>query len=250
MIKIILGNVGSGKTALAVRDMYINKFRRRNYTNIITSLKDNIEITPKMIINQKIVDYKTSRKTGEKEPIYKHSLNIDYWKDIKDPINVILDEAHSILNARRSMSKINVIITDWLALIRRVLGQTESGYGELIFISQLPKRIDVIARDMATNILYCIMHFLKTCKNCGTTWQENSEMPEGFPLCPKCNSHSINKHSHSVEVWQFANMSLFDAWKDTNQMTYFKHYFVRDIEKYFSLYDTLQWDNLFSEFYY
>jgi len=250
VIKIILGNVGSGKTALAVREMFINKFHRKTYTNIITTLKNNEIITPKMIIKQEITDYKTNRKTGEKEPIYKSSLNVDYWKNITEPINVILDEAHAILNARRSMSKINIIITDWLALIRRVLGQTESGYGGLVLISQLANRIDIIARDMATNILYCIMHFLKTCNSCGTSWMENSEMPEGFPLCPSCNSHMIDKHSHSVEVWHFASMQLFGLWKDMNQNTFFKHYFVRDIENYFHLYDTLQWDNLFSEFYY
>ncbi len=230
--------------------MFLNKYHRKTYTNIATSLKTNVSITPKMIINQELVDYKKNRRTGESEPIYKSSLNIDYWKDIKEPINVILDEAHSILNARRSMSKINVIITDWLALIRRVLGQTESGYGELCFITQLPKRIDVIARDMATNILYCIMHFLKTCSKCDTTWQENSQMPEGFPLCPKCNSHELKKHSHTIEVWHFANMRLFESWQEFNQKTYYKHYYVRDIENYFHLYSTLQWDNLFSEFYY
>lgn len=249
MIKIILGNVGSGKTALAVREMALNKLHRRNYTNIITNLKHNIHIKPDMIIRREIVDYKKNRKSGEAEPVYKNSLNIEYWQKIKEPINVILDEAHSILNARRSMSKINLIITDWLALIRRVLGQTQSGYGELVFISQLEKRIDVIARDMCTNVLYTICHYMKSCNSCGTTWRENSEMPEGFPLCPSCNDYRLTKHTHIIEVWHFANMSLFEAWKEMNQKSYYKHYFVHDIEEYFPMYDTLQWDNLFAQYY-
>ena len=149
MIKIILGNVGSGKTALAVREMFVNKLNRKTYSNIITkNLKNVVPITPRMIIKEEIVTYKKNRKTGKEEPVYKHTLNVKFWKDIKEPINVVLDEAHSIINARRSMSKINIIVTDWIALIRRVLGQSESGYGELVLISQLANRIDVIAREM------------------------------------------------------------------------------------------------------
>ncbi len=158
MIRIVLGNVGSGKTAMAVRDMYHNKFQRKTFTNIKTPLTNTVQINPNMIISQTIVDYKKNRKTGETEPIYKKKLNIEFWKGIKEPINVILDEAHSIVNARRSMSSVNIILTDWLSLIRRILGQTQSGYGELVFITQLPKRIDIIARDMATNVQYCVMH--------------------------------------------------------------------------------------------
>ena len=249
MIKLILGNVGSGKTALAVRDMYHNRLQRTTYSNIKTPLKNVKEINPKMIIKQEIVDYKKNRKSGETVPVYKNTLNIDYWKNIKEPINVVIDEAHSILNSRKSMSSINIIITDWLALIRRVLGETESSYGELTLITQLPNRLDVIARSMATNILYCVMHFIKTCTTCNTSWQENSEMPEGYVTCPKCARTTIKKHSHTVEVWYFSNMEKFNMWSTFNQSSFYKHQYVRDIGKYFNLFDTLQWDNLFSEFY-
>lgn len=249
MIKIILGNVGSGKTALAVREMSVNKFQRRTYTNIKTTLEQCKQINPKMIIKRQIVDHKKNRKSGETEPVYKETLNIDYWKKIKEPINVILDEAHSIVNARRSMSKINIIITDWLSLIRRILGENKQGYGELTFITQLPKRIDVIARDMATNVIYCVMHFQKTCEECRTAWQENSEMPEGYPQCPTCGSMKLKLSKHTVEVWQFSNMNKFELWDSMGTTSFYKHYYVRDIGKYFNLYDTMQWDNLFSEFY-
>jgi len=33
-----------------------------------------------------------------------------------------------------------------------------------------------------------------------------------------------------------------------NQKSYYKHYFVHDIEDYFPMYDTLQRDNLFSQY--
>jgi len=249
MIKIILGNVGSGKTALAVREMALNLNKRKTYSNVQTKIKNQVNITAEMIIQKEIVDYKKNKKTDEKEPIYKYTLNMDFWKNIKEPINVILDEAHTILNSRRAMSKVNIIVSDWLALIRRVLGQTDAGFGELTFISQLWNRIDIIARDMATNIMYCICHYHKTCKICSVTWQENSEMPEGYVICPYCNSHEILKHNHRIEVWHFPNMQLFQIWHSFGQNTYYKHYFVNDIEKYFELYDTLAWDNMFSTMY-
>ena len=229
--------------------MSLNLSNRKTYSNIQTTLKNQIDISPDMIIHKEIVDYKKNRKTGEDEPVYKMSLNIDFWKKIKEPINVVLDEAHSILNARRSMSKTNIIVTNWISLIRRVLGQAESGFGELTFISQLSGRIDVVARDMATNIVYTICHFMKTCEECGATWTENSEMPEGYIICTKCSSNKLQKHSHKIEVWHFPNMQKFLAWHQMGMKTYYKRYVVNDIEKYFSMYNTLQWDNLLSDFY-
>ena len=248
MIKIYLGNVGSGKTVSAVREMYINENRRKTYSNIVTTLKNQVNINPTMIIKQEIIDYKKKR-TGEIEPVYKHSLNIEFWKKIKEPINVILDEAHSIINARRAMTKINVIVTDWIALIRRVLGQTESDSGELIFISQLERRLDPIARDMATQIRYHMMHYLKTCQGCFISWQEHSEMPETLTVCPKCRGFELIKSNYTVEVWHFTSIQMFQFWKDYGQQCFYKHYFIRYISKYFQYYSTMQWDNLFSEFY-
>lgn len=249
MIRIILGNVGSGKTAFQVREMYHNPQRRTTYSNIKTPLPNVVQINPNMIITNEIVDHKKNRKTGETEPVYKQSLNIDFWKNIKEPINVTLDEAHSILNSRRSMSKTNIIITDWLSLIRRILGETQSGYGTLTFITQLPKRIDIIARDMARNVVYCVMHYKKECEGCNAYWQENSEMPEEIQTCPSCGSIDIIKTNHTMEVWHFANMEKYEMWNEMYSKSFYKHYYIKDISRYFSSYDTLQWDNLFSEFY-
>ena len=117
MIRIILGNVGSGKTAVAVREMCINPTKRKTYSNIQTSLDNQIDISPEMIIKREIVDYKKNKKTGEKEPVYKYALNIEYWKSITEPCDVILDEAHTILNSRKSQSKTNIVVTDWLASV-------------------------------------------------------------------------------------------------------------------------------------
>jgi len=202
-----------------------------------------------MIIKQEVVDYKTNKKTEEQEPIYKQALNLDYWKKIKVPINVVLDEAHSIINSRRSMSKINVIITDWLTLIRRILGSNDSGHGELVLITQLPNRLDSIARDMCTQVRYCRCHYKKTCPECFLRWSETSDDPEKQWSCFRCGSFKIVKHRHIIEVWKFANMNDYMMWNDIGQETFYDHYFMPAIEQVFPLYNSLQWENLFSEFY-
>lgn len=249
MIKILLGSVGSGKTACMVREMYLNNSHRLTYTNIKTKKIKNCKlISPDMIINNEIVDYK-KKKDGSSEPVYKKTLNAQYWKNINEPINVVIDEAHSIINARRAMSKTNEIVNQWLALIRRVLGSSESGYGELTFITQLWNRLDIIAREMATQVRYHICHFQKTCKKCRASWSEHSEQPENLYQCPLCASFSIRKHNHQIEVYHFKNMEYFLAWKEYKQQSYYKHYVITDIEKYFPLYNTLQWDNLFEDYY-
>lgn len=248
MISIYLGSVGSGKTASAVRHMFLNTAKRKTYSNIVTKIKTQIDISPDMILKKEVVKTKKN-KQGEEVPVYDTKLNIDYWRNIKEPINVILDEAHSILNARRSMSKVNVILTDWIALIRRILGSTTADYGELILITQLPNRLDTIARDMATHVRYHICHYKKTCRKCGFSWNENSEMPEASYECLKCGYPNIFKHSYAIEVYCFANINAYNIWNDFSNKTYYNHFLINDIEKYFKLYNTLQWDNLFSEFY-
>ncbi len=248
MIRISLGNVGSGKTVSEVREMFINKMHRTTYTNIKTRIKHCKLLQADMIIHKEQVGT-TKKRDGSVEPINELKLNVDFWKEMKEPVNVVLDEAHSIVNSRRSMSKTNIIVTDWLALIRRVLGQTESKKGELVFITQLDKRIDIIAREMAHQVRYHVCHFVKTCKRCGCSWQENSDMPEGLTECPMCQEYRILKHSHQVEVRKFSSIERFESWKMFGNKSHYDRYIISDISDYFSLYNTLQWDNLFGEYY-
>lgn len=247
MIKILLGNVGSGKTACCIRNMLLNPSNRPTFSNIITkNVKNNITMNHKMLIVKETVEPKSGR--GQPKIVYK--LNIDFWKKVQKEhgaINVILDEAHTLFNARRSQSKLNQVMTDYLALLRRVLGSNDAGGGELILISQLDRRIDVIAREMATQVRYHICHYMKTCEKCGTTWKENNETPEQRWNCPRCNSPMVKKHNHVIEIWHFANMQKYDLWKNMGMRTFHRHYFVNDIETYFPYYNTLQWENLISD---
>ncbi len=224
--------------------MYLNKSNRPTYSNIKTDIDNQIDIDAGMIVKKKLL--KTiKRRSGELEGVYNYSLNIDFWKKKSGVCNVVLDEAHTILNSRRSMSHINIIVTDWLSLLRRILGQAKSGFGELVLISQLPTRLDIIAREMASQIRYHVCHYQKTCLKCGNYWMENSEMPEPKWFC-SCGNNDIQKHNHTIEIWHFSSFRDYNLWDQMQMKTYYKHYIVRDIEKYFPLYDTLSWENMFT----
>lgn len=247
MIRIFLGNVGSGKTACCVRYMMLNQSNRPTFSNIITNkIKNNHVLSARMLVKKTV----TPTPSGRGKPRVDLKLNVDYWKEVHEKykaINVILDEAHTIFNSRRSMSKLNIIMNDWLALLRRVLGSTDSGGGELILISQIDKSIDSRAREMATQVRYHICHYMKRCKHCQYIWKENNETPEQKWQCPKCSSFQVKKENHVIEVWHFANMQKYELWKTMGMQLYHRHYFLNDIEKYFPYYNTLQWDNLISE---
>jgi len=248
---ISLGNPGSGKTLTIVREMIEGLNGYDTYTNIVPQKPRKMPfvkvMNKKMIISESpmLKDNDTPYiKNGK--PVTTKELNSKFWTSIKEPINVVIDEAHIIFNSRSAMSKENKIFGEWIALIRRVLGSRQGGSGDLILISQLSRRIDVIAREMASQIRYHVCHYLKTCNKCKYTWQESSETPEPVWTCPKCLSYSIKKHTHVVEMWKFKSMEKYSAWKEMGMKTYYSRQRIRNVEKYFDYYDTLQWENLFS----
>jgi hypothetical protein len=227
--------------------MMLNQAHRPTFSNIITKgVKHNTVMTSSMIIKKDVIP----SKSGKVKDTVKLALNTHFWKDQQSKhgaINVILDEAHTLFNSRRTMSKVNAVMTDFLALLRRVLGANDAGHGELILISQLDRRIDVIAREMATQIRYHVCHYKKVCSKCGYSWKENNETPEQRWECVSCGSYYIKKENHVIECWHFANIQKYDAWKMMGMQTFHRHYFINDIEQYFKHYSTLQWDNLISE---
>jgi len=246
MISLYIGKLGSGKTLHCVRNMYNDQRVIETYSNIKTKgLKNNHLIDSSMIIKKEIVDTKRKRD-GTEVPVYEFKLNKEFWYALGEkPLNVIIDEAQTILNSRRSLSKQNQIMNNFLSLLRRVVGNREGVYGNLILVSQLNRRVDVVAREMSNSIIYHIMHFNKNCKKCFFSWTENSEIPEQLYCCPKCDSPYLKKYNHLLEVFHFETMDQFDIWESVGQRTYFKHYYIQNIEKYFKMYNTLQWDNLF-----
>jgi len=247
MIRIIFGNVGSGKTASTVRWMKTRK-DRTIVTNINVrgkEFKHVIKMTPDMIIKKNL---KGVKKTGEE--IYELSLNVDFWKAFvkkHEKVMVVIDEAHTFFNPRRSMSKLNIIMTDFLALLRRILGSDSSG-GELVLITQLSRRLDIIAKEMSTYIQFCVHHYVTRCNACGFQWSENNEQPLKAHECPNCKSYKLKKINNIIEVWEFKNMNEYEKFENYNEKSYFRHYLIKDIQTIFNNYDTLQWDDLLSKY--
>jgi hypothetical protein len=242
MIQLFLGNIGSGKTAAAVREI-ANNPTTAAYTNIDIDVPHALRIKTEHIIQKEVIGEK---KDGT--PVYQLACNAEYWKNLRrdGPIDIWLDEAHTILNPRRSMSKVNVVMTDWLALLRRIIGSAESGSGKVVFITQLWRRVDTIAREMAHQIRYHRCTYKATCPQCGAIVWEDSDMPEHKNMC-SCGHIGMVKSDHVIEVWCFAGMDKYLQWDVFGTKTYYKHYAITDIAKYFPLYDTLQWNDLLTD---
>jgi hypothetical protein len=240
MIKIYVGNVGSGKTLMAVHDMLEDS--TTTYTNIYTNnIPHVIRLDKSMLIKQTIIGMK---RNGEE--ILKSEFNKEFWLDVKEKhkkINVILDEAHSLLNARRSTSTQNIILNDFLSLIRKFLGSSNE-HGHLLLITQLSNKIDLLARDMATFVQFHVGHYIYQCLKCRYKYISNSEMSL-CDICPNCRSPNVYKIKTRIEVWQFNNMEDFEIFKFLKKKTYFNRFTVDHPEKIYNNFDTMQWDNLF-----
>lgn len=248
VIRISLGNVGSGKTANEVREMVLNKANRQIFSNIHTKgIKHCYDLNANMILKREVKGT-TKKKDGTVQEVVDYTINQEFWQSIKDPCSVVLDEFHIFADPRNSMSKRSRLMMQWVALIRRVLGSNPSGEGELVIITQLPNRVDVILREMAHQIRYHVGHFDKQCQQCKYSWHETSEASEPQWNCPRCGSNTIKRTRFYIEIWHFTSMARFMDWRYLSHKTYHRHYLVRDIEQYFPLYNTLQWDNLFENF--
>jgi len=248
MIKLVFGNVGSGKTAIMVRYMKTNK-HKMFITNIHVKgkeFKNVIQLKADMIIKKDVIGIK---RDGTE--IFKLSLNTQFWKDLilkYGEMNIIIDEAHAFgLNPRRSMSSINLIMTDFIALIRRVLGSSDNS-GDAYFISQLSRRLDPILRDMSEQITFCIHHYTSKCSICKSEWVENNEMANKFTVCPRCKDYRIKKVKHIIEVFEFKNINDFIFFREAKTKTYYSRYLIKDIETIFGNYDTLQFEDLLSNY--
>jgi len=246
MIRIVLGQVGSGKTASVVRELVNGFGDRPTYTNIhIRKAKNVRQITADMIFKKEVVKVK---KDGSE--VTKLQFNKEFWRGVREKegsINVVIDEAHMFFDARRSMSNVNKIMSNFLSELRRILGQDSNGYGELILITQLSNRLDVHSRDMATKVQYHQCYFNKSCR-CGFAIREDNENPDPMFRCPYCSA-PLKKHSHTILIYHFSSMDNYETWKHYRMKSYYRITKINDIEDYFSYYDTLQWDDLFEDIY-
>ena len=148
MIRIIVGGtVGSGKSVTAVREILNRK--NTTYTNFNIKADNIIRMRTDMIILSEVIN--TKRDGTEVKQL---KVNWDYWNKVKDEgFDIVLDEMHSIADSRMSMTKWNVLFSQWIAQIRKILSSNEQY--DLILITQKLENIDIRIRRLAYQIIYC-----------------------------------------------------------------------------------------------
>ncbi len=203
-------------------------------------------LTRDMLIKKELVEVK---KNGTE--VFKSKFNADYWIESREKhqgFNVILDEAHTLMNSRSFMSKQNKIMGDFLALIRKVCS-TPTSDSTLTLISQLDSRLDVVARKMCTEVRFHICLYDKICSKCGAYWVEHSELSDfkKHKCCPSCGCYNLKKNNYRLLVHFFDNMKDYENWKYSGVNTIQQTVKINGINKYFPYYDTFQMSDLISE---
>jgi len=157
MLILILGQKGSGKTLRIIRECVIKGKNRIIYTNfnVKKSLKDYVKIERLKygdIVRKKVKDVFV--KTG-KPKSYAYSVNWDFWKEARKAgkFSIMLDEFHNVMNSRRAMQADNIVISDWLSQIRKILNDDPTNH--LYIISQKLRRVDINSRELADLIIEC-----------------------------------------------------------------------------------------------
>jgi DNA-directed RNA polymerase subunit RPC12/RpoP len=255
MIRIFLGNVGSGKTISAVAELVDdinNPYSLPCYSNIITKIKgkykipSNIMLSREMLIKKEVTSI---NRNGEEK--FKTKFNSEFWYQAREKhngFNVVIDEAHTLMDSRNFMSKTNKVMNDFLALIRKVCSNPNTD-STLTLISQLDSRLDVNARKMCTEVRYHICIYDKKCSNCGAYWTEHSELSDFKKLkqCPYCGHYGMTKFNYRLIVYFFDNMKKYTDWKYSDIGKPVQTLKITNIEKYFPYYDTFQMSDLISE---
>lgn len=150
MIRLILGGIGSGKSASAVKDIIDRN--EKTFSNF------DIKKQPKLhrLMVEDIIKTEVTRVKKSGEEVKRISINWDFWNKLIDDgvgFDVCLDEIHNILHSRRSMSRWNTLVGTWLSQIRKILGDSENNH--LTAISQRLEGVDVILRDLLFEIVHC-----------------------------------------------------------------------------------------------
>ena len=105
MIKIIVGGIGMGKTLTAVKEIVDRN--QPAFSNF-----DLYGITHERLKYSHLFDITADDKGKETM-----KLNFDFWnkQTKKGGFDIYLDEFHNVMSSRRSMSKKNVLMSDWLS---------------------------------------------------------------------------------------------------------------------------------------
>lgn len=247
MIRIFLGKLGSGKSLCAVRELVDNPTDRVTFTNLILhDVPKTKYIQPQDVITKKEVEISKNKKKIMLD------LNTEYWLKQKKPLNILWDEIQLSANARSSQSRVNMILTRFISMGRRITGFDNRGYGSLTFISQHEELIDINFRRLSSEIYYHVGYWTVRCEECGRKEVTSSEL-EDIKNCKACGSWKILREGMQVKRYKFVSWNDYLDWichKMKKGKVARKEIFINN-EKYFKYYDTLQmisqWDGYIND---
>jgi len=144
----VCGGIGSGKSLTIVKER-VDRYKQKAFVNFKLTGIPSTRLKYEHLFKQVV---ETNDKGKEST---KMKLNFAFWnKQTKTGgFDIYLDEFHNVMSSRRSMSKKNILLSDWLSQVRKILGQTEKN--NLYLITQKVKRIDVTSRDLAHFCILC-----------------------------------------------------------------------------------------------
>lgn len=237
MLTLYCGSLGASKTTNAVRTMVKDNSGLPTYTNIRTkNIPKAVFFENKLLIKEEII---TSGKREKK----KYSFNRDYWLSLPKPMNIVIDEVHFLADSRESQSQMNKAVTEFISMARRIIGMDQYGYGDFIFIAQRPSTIDVRIRDLITNVVYHVLHWILECDNCGLRMKWSSEKPN-IKFCPHCHKRSLRKEHFRTEQYYFTSVERMNEWLilgTARGKPYYRRNIITDISDYFNYFDTHQY---------
>ena len=138
------------------------------------------------------------------------------------------------------MSKKNLIISQFVAMARRITGMDQAGYGTLTFIAQTDFSIEKYIRHLANEIIYHVMYWDQYCMDCDTSEIRNSETAPRRK-CNFCLSENTRKENFSCIIYKFLSFSDYSYWDaGFSGKWYDSREVILDISEYFKYYDTLQ----------
>jgi len=166
LIIVITGDIGSGKSLSVVKEIVDRK------QNTFTNFK---------LYNKKYTRLKWDNIVLQEDKKFK--VNFPYWRKQvkKGGFDIYLDEFHNTMNARRSMSKNNVVLSNWLSQIRKILGDQEKH--NLYLITQKLRRIDVNSKDLAQCAIKCEKYMYPNTMPTEIIDKDGKLVTKDLPIC-------------------------------------------------------------------
>jgi hypothetical protein len=156
MLYAIVGDKGSGKTLTAVKlmleqfdyvvtDIKLSDFPKGKAHQLLWS-----DIFTKMVVENK------NGKFYEKPCInWKFFENL---RNTKKNYCICIDESHNIISSRRSMSNTNILFSQMISQVRKLM--QDDSKNAFITITQALRKIDIDTRELLDLCLYCKSIFI------------------------------------------------------------------------------------------